>query len=302
MKLELKNVKIARNLSRETLAYTATVYVNGKRAVDVSNDGHGGCDMQHRVEGGEHTVEAINDWCKANLPALESEYFPDGIEQDLEMWCHEEAERRDLGKTVKAKLGRCIVLRDGDDLWAWNGINWEPSIGQHIETKYPRATVTMDDYKPTNLKLWTMPDSYFGAVWPATYVFLGQNRDSDSLTRSNFICALKAIGGESETVEVVRENDWAVGWVEWIAIHQDDSAALKIADSVMDSLAEYPVVNEDHWTELQCNESTEYWQSLSVRDRAEYCARAGVSIFAARRDYIPQNDGILDALMSPDAC
>jgi len=148
MKLELKNVKIARNLSRETLAYTATVYVNGKRAVDVSNDGHGGCDMQHRVEGGEHAVEVINDWCKANLPALESEYFPDGIEQDLEMWCHEEAERQDLGKTIKAKLGRCIVLRDGDDLWAWTkkkkGIDREASIRQHIATKYPRATILND--------------------------------------------------------------------------------------------------------------------------------------------------------------
>jgi hypothetical protein len=148
MKLGLKNVKIARNLSQETLAYTATVYVNGKRAVDVSNDGHGGCDRQYRVEGGEHTVEAINDWCKANLPALESEYFPDGLEQDLEMWCHEEAERQDVQKTIKGKLGRSIVLKDGGDLWAWTkkkkGADREASIRKHIAEKYPNATILND--------------------------------------------------------------------------------------------------------------------------------------------------------------
>ena len=81
-------------------------------------------------------------------------------------------------------------------------------------------------YEPKHLKRWTMPNSYFGAVWPNYYVFLGQHRDSDALTRSNFTCGLKALGGESETVEVVRESHWAVGWVEWIAIHQDDAAAL----------------------------------------------------------------------------
>jgi hypothetical protein len=115
MKLELRNVKIARNLSEETLAYTATVYVDGKRAVDVSNNGHGGCDMQYRAKGGEHTVEAINDWCKANLPALKSKYFPDGLEQDLELWCHEEAERQDLHKTIRGKLGRFIVINGRDE-------------------------------------------------------------------------------------------------------------------------------------------------------------------------------------------
>lgn len=148
----------------------------------------------------------------------------------------------------------------------------------------------MDSYEPKHLNLWTKPDSYFGASWPGYYVFLGQHRDSDSLSRSNFICALEAIGGESETVQVVRENHWAVGWVEWIAIHHDDCAALKKADELMARLDGYPVVNDDHWSELEWSEVSDYWASLSVRERAEYCKENGISMFAARRDYMPPDD------------
>lgn len=145
-------------------------------------------------------------------------------------------------------------------------------------------------YEPKHLKLWTMPQHYAGEVWPGYYVFLSQHRDSDSLTRSNFDCGLEAIGGESETVQVVREGHWAVGWVEWIAIHQDDEKALQIADEIKERLEDYPVVNEDHWSELEWNEAQDYWASMSIRERMELCERAGVSVFAARRDYIPQDD------------
>lgn len=135
---------------------------------------------------------------------------------------------------------------------------------------------------PKHLKLWTMPDNYMGEVWPGYYVFLGQHRDSDSLTRSNFICGLKEIGGETETVQVVRERHWAVGWVEWIAIHQDDEKALEIADHIMDGLEDYPVVNEDHWSDLEWTEAHDYWQSMGLRERVAMCRDAGVSIFSAR--------------------
>lgn len=150
-----------------------------------------------------------------------------------------------------------------------------------------------------SLEKWTRPDSYMGAEWPEYFVFLGQHRDSDSLSRSNFICGLEKIGGESDTVHIVHERHWAVGWVEWIAIHESDSQALEKANEIMRRLDGYPVVNEDHWSELEWNEACEYWERLSVRDRAEYCQRAGVSIFAARRDYMPSDDsGMLMELLS----
>lgn len=153
-------------------------------------------------------------------------------------------------------------------------------------------------HQPQHLKRWSLPDSYMGEHWPEYFVFLSQHRDSDSLTRSNFICGLEALGGESDTVQVIREGHWAVGWVEWIAIHQDDTAALKIADSIAEKLEDYPVVNEDHLSELEWDEAQTYWGQLSIRERVELCQDAGVCIFAARHPYIPQDDSgmIFDTL------
>lgn len=140
------------------------------------------------------------------------------------------------------------------------------------------------------LTKWKYPAHYTGEVWPDYFVFANQNRDSDALTRSNFACALKALGGESETVLVVREGHWAVGWVEWIAIHETDADALRIARGLVERCADYPVLDEDHFSELEWSEATDYWCSLSVSERVDLCREAGVSIFSARHDYIPLND------------
>jgi hypothetical protein len=123
-----------------------------------------------------------------------------------------------------------------------------------------------------HLKRWTMPNHYFGAVWPAYYSSgVWQSRDSDALERSNFACMLKAIGGESETVIIVRESHWAVGWMEWIAIHQDDSKALTIADEIKGKLEDYPVINEDHWSELEHEEASEVWRECyNPQERVKY--------------------------------
>ena len=146
-------------------------------------------------------------------------------------------------------------------------------------------------FEPVHLKRWEMPSHYFGAEWPEYYSSgVGQHRDSDALTRSNFRCMLKALGGESDTVHVVRESHWAVGWVEWIAIHESNAEALITADEIADRLEAYPVVDEDDWSTLEYDEACEYWERMSVRERAEYCDRAGLSIFAARRDYLPPDD------------
>jgi len=140
------------------------------------------------------------------------------------------------------------------------------------------------------LKRWTLPDSYAGAEWSEYFVFLGQSRDSSALERYNFECGLEALEGESETVIVVRERHWAVGWVEWIAIHESDTAAIVRAEGMLCALEDYPVLDETHFSELEWSEAENYWQQLPIRYRVELCAEAGVSIFAARRDYIPSDD------------
>ena len=130
----------------------------------------------------------------------------------------------------------------------------------------------MVDFEPKHLQLWTMPANYCGEIWPGYYsAGVGQSRDSDALERANFDAMLKAIGGESETVTVVRESHWAVGWVEWIAIHTDDGAALQIADQIKGDLADYPVVDESLWSEYEDNDCSETWANCyDPSDRLAY--------------------------------
>jgi len=145
-------------------------------------------------------------------------------------------------------------------------------------------------YTPENLELWTLPDYYAGNEWEGFYVFLGRNRDSDLLTESNFEVALAELGGESDTVVVVREGHWAVGWVEWIAVHRSNTKALELADEMIGALADYPVLDDSDLSEREWNAAHDAWESMSVEDRMDLCRDAGVSIYAARHDHIPSDD------------
>lgn len=143
-------------------------------------------------------------------------------------------------------------------------------------------------YVPRNLRRWTMPQCYIGASWPAYFSSgFGQSRDSDALERANFQAALTALGGEQTgmtsedegespfpLVIVVRENHWAVGWVEWIAIHETAADALKIADDLRDRYADYPVLDDELYSELENDECRETWQNCyNERERFDYLRR-----------------------------
>ena len=154
------------------------------------------------------------------------------------------------------------------------------------------------------MKKWTHPDCYAGATWEEYYVLLGRHRDSDSISRSNFTVALKRLGGESETVIVARASHWAVGWVEELLIHESDSKAIAQGNAILAKIEDYPVLDEEAHSQLEWDEAAEYWERSSVSNRLEMIQRAGgISIFAARRAEIPQDDnGSLWELIRPDAC
>ena len=133
-----------------------------------------------------------------------------------------------------------------------------------------------------HLKRWQRASNYIGATWEKWYVFLGRHRDSDCLTNSNFdqgLAAVKAVANselscdddEMASVQVVSENHWAVGWVEWIAIHESDTAALECADELMARLENYPVLNEEDFSERETNEANDIWaKCYNFKERAEY--------------------------------
>jgi hypothetical protein len=97
------------------------------------------------------------------------------------------------------------------------------------------------------------------------------NRDSEPLEESNFRSYLKALGDESKNVEVHRFGHWGPGWFEIIIINPDDPKIVAIAESIEAALADYPVVDEDDFSELENEVATEIWKNCyDERQRIKY--------------------------------
>ncbi len=171
-------------------------------------------------------------------------------------------------------------------------------------------------YESDTLHRWTHPDSYGGHDPIGDYQLCGQSRDSDALERSNYKRIFedllkKAVElGQPEDTETdyredepkqwvydFRANHWAVGWVDQVIIRKEAPEALiHFAEEIRDAIDSYPVYDEEHFSELEVEEAENYWGSMPVKERYELIKEWApeVSIFAARHDYVPSNDGGLD--------
>ncbi len=136
-------------------------------------------------------------------------------------------------------------------------------------------------YQPETLNRWTRPSCYMGATWEDYFGSgVSRNRDSGALDRANFdamVAALKTVPEPADWTHdeacfrVVSENHWAVGWVEWIAIHQDATEHLKEADRISAALADYPVLDDELFSRYEMEEAEQVWrQCYRVKDRIEY--------------------------------
>jgi len=156
------------------------------------------------------------------------------------------------------------------------------------------------DYYDECLKRWDHPtgfdsDANFAGDKPTGYVIYSRNRDSSILEETNFAAILEDLGGEGDLVRVIRHGHWACGWIEYITV--DDTAPDTLLDRCVDivrALEEYPVYSDNRYSEAQWEAITDHWERSNLRDRADYCREAGVSIFAARHDCMP--DAVYEVL------
>lgn len=83
-----------------------------------------------------------------------------------------------------------------------------------------------------------------------------KTRDSDALERSNFqiiFDKFDALDPDEENWEVCSFNHWACGWFEIIIVKEDSSVG-KAALAFESSLEEYPILDEDHYSQLTFEE------------------------------------------------
>lgn len=173
--------------------------------------------------------------------------------------------------------------------------------------------------KPANhINLYELPEwehpAYYGGFSPdGDFLIYSRHRDSSILDNSNYDRILETLQKHAETLPEPPEFDeqitgrgeedftqwvydfrarhWAVGWCETILIRYDAPDSLqRLAAEIIGALSDYPVFDEQHYSEQEHEAIAEYWENLSTQDRIDECDRAGVSIFNARRDSLSEAD------------
>lgn len=145
-------------------------------------------------------------------------------------------------------------------------------------------------YRPTGFDVagLALPDRQTWRVMPA-----GVNRDSDVLTRSNWrvmVARLAAVDPTGEHLETNRFGNWACGWLEIMIVNPDaPDNVIAEAGEIAAALETYPVLSEADYGTLEYETACATWASMGTRDRIRVCAKFRVSIFAARRDELPDS-------------
>lgn len=134
---------------------------------------------------------------------------------------------------------------------------------------------------------WERASNYMGEEYFDYYVLLGQSRDSDPIERANFDAALKRLGGESETVIVIRSNHWAVGWIEQLLIHESDKEHIAEGEKIQAELENYPVLDDELYSQYETDHVMNYWKPASLSERIRLCHDCKIPIVAARHDDAP---------------
>ena len=82
-KLELKNIKYFESGSKETPCYNADIFINGKKAINVSNNGCGGCDDVYAYPSFGLTQNGLKEF-EQYLAKLQGDDF-----EPIDSWCHD---------------------------------------------------------------------------------------------------------------------------------------------------------------------------------------------------------------------
>jgi len=185
--------------------------------------------------------------------------------------------------TAYDQKGRVFIMWDYTDF-----PDLEPLMGGdtfNFNVSYDKL-IPFDRRISDVLPLYEKPDHYFGAHYWGFYTLLGKTRDSNCLTRSNYTVALERLkescNNASEYICTDSVTHWAVGWAETMRIaHNCPIELLEQAEEIYLELQNYPVLNDDHYSNLRWEEITEYWEGESGVGRQEirqsakeyYCAK-----------------------------
>jgi len=149
--IELKNIKHSEFASQETHCYEATLYVDGVRWGTVYNEGHGGPDGFHGVDGKTwHDIAALNARIAKEFPRITFDDDPEGIAADLDIVCCDLVNKflrsRDL-KRISARMKTNVLYFkeppvDGSTLYQIPLKGYDlAAVVAALSAKYPDAVI-----------------------------------------------------------------------------------------------------------------------------------------------------------------
>ena len=90
---------------------------------------------------------------------------------------------------------------------------------------------------------------------------IGQNRDSNTIQRSNFTVMQKHFSEkdeEQESYEIHRFRHWGNGWFEILVFNPKNSSLLELAQDLKNELELHIVLDEDHWLQLEIENGNDF--------------------------------------------
>ena len=113
---ELKGVKIASNMSEETIAFTGALWINGKKAADLKNDGQGGANCAWFTD--KELKKAFDAYCESLPPEPQTDEWAiekglDALSMNSDLWISLEVGKIDEARFWKRKCSKtmCIILK-----------------------------------------------------------------------------------------------------------------------------------------------------------------------------------------------
>ena len=117
MNIELKKVKIAQNMSEETIAFTGELWIDNTKAADLKNDGQGGANFMWFKD--RELEKSFNAYCESlpSQPATDDwaieRGFTDPTSMDADLWISLEVGKIDEARYWKRKCSKtmCVILK-----------------------------------------------------------------------------------------------------------------------------------------------------------------------------------------------
>ena len=148
MNAELRKLKTFQELSRETNAFSAELWISltgedKQLAAYVENDGGGGSHMIRWVDrshGRSAYETAFNAWTKAMPPTPADDDFGP-LEMDAELWIGEEMDRIAWEQQLKRRCSRNTLIRlEGDSADEYRtfkpAVKFTPEMGVQLRAKH----------------------------------------------------------------------------------------------------------------------------------------------------------------------